>query len=104
MVAAHSQPTFSVVERLEVPSVLDRLGGRLLELRLLAVGPASRNSMVFAGLGRVLVRFARSPGYTHVVISGFSTQNRTANCAISTPLLAQCSAARRHAARKSGPA
>jgi len=41
---------------------------------------------------------------THVVISGFSTQNRTASCAISTPLLAQCSAALRHAARDSGDA
>jgi aspartate aminotransferase-like enzyme len=75
MVAAHSQPPFSVAQRLSDPAVLENLG-RPLEVRLLAVGPAERHSMVFAGLGWCLHRYAQRRGFTHLVISGILTRRR----------------------------
>src|SRR5262249_48861098 len=60
-----------------------------------------RSSRPFAQSMQFFIFVGLAVPTTQVVISGFSTQNRTASCAISTPLLAQCSAARRHAARNS---
>src|SRR5262245_13275420 len=76
MVAAHSQPPFSISQKLADPGVLDRLGGRLLEVRLLAVGPAERHSMVFAGLGWCLHRYAQRSGFSHLIISGILARRR----------------------------
>jgi aspartate aminotransferase-like enzyme/N-acyl-L-homoserine lactone synthetase len=70
MLAVHDQPPFSVAERLSDPDVLERLGARLLEVRLLAIEPGERHSLVFAGLMWSLYQYARRAGYTHVVGSG----------------------------------
>src|SRR6266852_1601010 len=43
MVAIHDKPPFSIEQRLADASVLDRIPGRKLEVRLLAIHPAHRN-------------------------------------------------------------
>jgi aspartate aminotransferase-like enzyme/predicted N-acetyltransferase YhbS len=70
MVSAHDQPPFSVTERLSDPSLLQRPGTRLLEVRLLAVEPGRRHSRVLPGLLWGLLEYARASGHTHMVISG----------------------------------
>lgn len=70
MVSAHDQPPFSVADRLEDPAILSRPGVRPLEVRLLAVEPARRNSLVFFGLIWSLYEYAHTEGYTHLFISG----------------------------------
>jgi aspartate aminotransferase-like enzyme len=76
MVSAHGRPPFSIAEKLADPSVLARLGEKLIEVRLLAVEPEERSSMVFAGLGWCLHRYAQRSGGTHLVISGISDRRR----------------------------
>jgi aspartate aminotransferase-like enzyme/predicted N-acetyltransferase YhbS len=76
MVSAHAQPPFSVAGKLADPAALNALGDRLLEVRLLAVGPAERNSMVFAGLGWCLHTHAQRAGFSHLVISGIRDRQR----------------------------
>ncbi|MEX2219268.1 MAG: aminotransferase class V-fold PLP-dependent enzyme [Phycisphaerales bacterium] len=76
MVSAHDQPPFSVAEKLPDPALLEGLGDRILEVRLLAIGRAERSSMVFAGLGFILHRYAQLNGYTHLVISGIADRER----------------------------
>jgi aspartate aminotransferase-like enzyme len=71
MVSTHGQPPFSVAERLPDPSILDRPGTRPLEVRLLAVEPAKRNSTVLYGLLFTMYQYALEHGYTHLFISGF---------------------------------
>src|SRR6266404_3838310 len=46
MVAIHDQPPFSIAQRLPDASLLDRIAGKKLEVRLLAIDPAHRNRMV----------------------------------------------------------
>lgn len=70
MVAAHDQPPFSIESRLADRSILDRLGGPLLEVRLLALESESRNSMLFVRLLWELYKHARDSGYSHVIIAG----------------------------------
>jgi N-acyl-L-homoserine lactone synthetase len=70
MVAVHDQPPFSVADRLSEPALLERLGQRVLEVRLLAIAPGERHSLVFAGLMWSLYLVAQQAGYTHVVGSG----------------------------------
>jgi aspartate aminotransferase-like enzyme len=70
MISIHDQPPFSVGSRLPDPSILERPGTRPLEVRLLAVEPGRRASIVFSGLAWVLFEHARSAGYTHMYISG----------------------------------
>ncbi|HEV3204864.1 MAG TPA: aminotransferase class V-fold PLP-dependent enzyme [Gemmataceae bacterium] len=70
MVSSHDQPPFSVASRLENPEILDRVGNRPLEVRLLAIEPEKRNSMIFFGLLWSLYEFAELSGYTHILISG----------------------------------
>jgi predicted N-acetyltransferase YhbS len=76
MVSAHGGPKFSITEKLPEPSALAALGEKLLEVRLLAVEPEERSSMVFAGLGWCLHRYARRSGCSHLVISGISDRRR----------------------------
>jgi len=76
MLAAHDRPPFSVADRLPDAAVLDRLGGRLLEVRLLAIEPTERRKLVFAGLIWTLYQYARRCGYTHLVISGLTDRLR----------------------------
>lgn len=71
MLAVHDRAPFSVEDKLADPSVLDGLGPRPLEVRLLAVEPSHRHSFVLAGLGLAVLRFARDQGYSHLLISGF---------------------------------
>ncbi len=70
MVSAHDRPPFSVCDRLKDPQAIDRLGGRPLEVRLLAIEPTQRCSIVFAGLMGALWEYAQARRYTHVLISG----------------------------------
>ncbi len=70
MVAVHDRPPFSVADRLPDPSVLDGLGGRPMEVRLLAVRPAYRRGPVFSGLLWALREHARRLGHTRLLISG----------------------------------
>ena len=42
MVAVHDEPPFSIADRLADPGLLDRLPGRALEVRLLALRPEVR--------------------------------------------------------------
>ncbi|HZU34361.1 MAG TPA: aminotransferase class V-fold PLP-dependent enzyme, partial [Gemmataceae bacterium] len=70
MVSGHSQPPFSVADRLEDPTILTQPGVRPLEVRLLAVEPDRRNSLVFFGLIWSLYEYALAEGYTHLFISG----------------------------------
>jgi aspartate aminotransferase-like enzyme/GNAT superfamily N-acetyltransferase len=71
MLAVHDRAPFSIEDKLADPSVLDGLGPRPLEVRLLAVEPSHRHSVVLAGLGLAVLRFARDQGYSHLLISGF---------------------------------
>ncbi len=70
MVAVHDEPPFSVASRMEDPSLLMKPGNRPLEIRLLAVQPGERNSLVFAGVVWTLYNYALEYGYSHLVISG----------------------------------
>jgi len=73
MVAANDQPPFSVEKRLPDYASLDALGGPLLEIRLLAVEPDSRHSMILGCLLWELYRYASNRGYSHAVISGITS-------------------------------
>lgn len=72
MLSAHDQPPFSVADRLADPSILSHPSTRPLEVRLLAIEPSERNSMLFFGLMWVLYEDAQARGYTHLYISGFA--------------------------------
>lgn len=72
MVAVHDRPPFSVADRLLDPSVLDGLGGRPMEVRLLAVRPAYRRGPVFSGLLWALREHARGLSHTLLLISGLA--------------------------------
>jgi aspartate aminotransferase-like enzyme/predicted N-acetyltransferase YhbS len=72
MVAANDQPPFSVEKRLPDSASLEALGGPLLEIRLLAVEPDSRHSMILGCLLWELYRHASKRGYSHAVISAIT--------------------------------
>jgi aspartate aminotransferase-like enzyme/GNAT superfamily N-acetyltransferase len=74
MVAVHDRPPFAVADRLPDPSVLDGLGGRPMEVRLLAVRPAYRRGPVFSGLLWALREHARRLGHTRLLISGLEAR------------------------------
>jgi aspartate aminotransferase-like enzyme/predicted N-acetyltransferase YhbS len=76
MLAVHDQPPFSIEEKLADPSVLRSLGPRPLEVRLLAVEPEHRHSLVLGGLGSTMLKHARAQGYSHLLISGFMDRLR----------------------------
>lgn len=71
MLAVHDRPPFSISGKLADPSRLDALGPRPLEVRLLAVDPGHRHSLVLGGLGLAVLRHARVHGHSHLLISGF---------------------------------
>jgi aspartate aminotransferase-like enzyme len=70
MASAHDEPPFSVTDRLSDPSLIERAGMRPLEVRLLAIEPAERNTSMFAGFSWALYNHAQETNHTHVVISG----------------------------------
>jgi aspartate aminotransferase-like enzyme len=70
MLGVHDRPPFSVAERLPEPAVLERPGTRPLEVRLLAIEPAERNTPMFLGLMWFMHDYAQQRGYTHLFISG----------------------------------
>jgi len=72
MVAANDQPPFSVEKRLPDSASLEALGGPLFEVRLLALEPDSRHSMILGCLLWELYRYASKRGYSHAVISGIT--------------------------------
>lgn len=76
MVSGHDQPPFSIADRLNDPSILQRPGIRPLEVRLLAVEPDKRNSTIFFGLLWSLYQHAHVHGYTHLFISGIEERIR----------------------------
>jgi len=74
MMSAHDSPPFSITARLPDPTVLTADGVRPLEIRLLAVEPTERSSLVLSGLVWTLYQDAQSRGHTHFVISGVTEQ------------------------------
>ncbi len=74
MLSAHDRPPFSIATRLPDPAVLAADGVTPVEIRLLAVEPAERNSPVLSGLIWTLYQDARARGYSHFVISGVTEQ------------------------------
>jgi predicted N-acetyltransferase YhbS len=70
MVAVHDRPPFSIAGRLADPGELEKLGGRPIEVRLLAVRPEARHGMVVPGLFLAILDHVRRRGYTHLLISG----------------------------------
>ena len=70
IVAVHDDPPFSIADRLADLGALDRLGSRLLEVRLLAVAPQERNRAVFPKLICAVYRHACAHGHSHLLISG----------------------------------
>ena len=72
MVAIHDQPPFSIAQRLPDATLLDRIAGRKLEVRLLAIDPAHRNQMVFAGLLGTMIGIAMRESYQVLLISGIA--------------------------------
>lgn len=74
MLAVHDRPPFSVASRLDDPSWIDRHCPRPLEVRLLAVRPTERKSVVLPGLLLLLYRHAGDAGYSHLLASGVRRQ------------------------------
>lgn len=70
MLSTHDQPPFSVADRLQDPEILNRLGTKPLEVRLLAIEPDERNSTMFFGMIWCLYEHSKAHGYTHLYISG----------------------------------
>ena len=70
MIAVHDRPPFSVADKLADPNLLETLGERLMEVRLLAIEPGMRKSLVFPGLTWFIHKTAHASGYTHLLISG----------------------------------
>lgn len=70
MVSVHADLPYSVEQRLSDSSVLDRLPGRKLEVRLLAVHPEHRRRLVVAGLLGPMIAWALTEGYELLLISG----------------------------------
>ena len=71
MITVHDCQPFSVAEKMEDPAVLEGLGNRLIEARLLAIEPGQRHSLVFGGLNWMMLQHAMNGGYSHILISGY---------------------------------
>lgn len=91
VMALHDQPPFSVADALADPDVLTSLGPRLLEVRLFAIEPEERFSLVFAGLAYSVYDYAKSSGYQNMVISGLAERQemyeRIGFCPLGPPAL-----------------
>jgi hypothetical protein len=70
MVAVSPHRPFSVEKRLSDPTIIDSLGARPLEIRLLAIDPPHRNGMLMAGLLGRMVLTAMQEGHDLLLISG----------------------------------
>jgi N-acetylglutamate synthase-like GNAT family acetyltransferase len=70
MVAVSPHRPFSVEKRLPGPGIIESLGRRPLEVRLLAIAPAHRNGMLMAGLLGRMVLTAMEQGHDVLLISG----------------------------------
>ena len=75
MMAVHSEPPFSVTDRLEDPALLDSFG-KVMEVRLFAIEPNKRYGPVSRGLLWLVYEWARLQGFTHLVISGIESRIR----------------------------
>ncbi len=73
MIASHDQPPFSIETRLG-NGALQSLGGPLLEIRLLAVHPDYRHSMILTAIFSEIFEYAQRKGYSHLIISGIATR------------------------------
>jgi aspartate aminotransferase-like enzyme/predicted N-acetyltransferase YhbS len=76
MIAVHDQPPFSIADKMDNPSLLEDLGPRPMEVRLLAIEPEHRHRYVVTGLMWAVFRFAENKGYSHLLISGVSARRR----------------------------
>lgn len=74
MISWCDEPPFSVTSRLPDPKVLDQPGLRPVEIRLMAVVPAERKSLVLPGLVWALYLQSKAMPWTHFVISGVIEQ------------------------------
>jgi hypothetical protein len=72
MVAVHSQPPYSVADRLSDPSILWAPGRRPMEVRLLAIEPQERSGNVLIALFWLCFEHARQSDFTDVYISAVS--------------------------------
>jgi aspartate aminotransferase-like enzyme len=70
MVSAHDEPPFSIADRLSDPSQIQKPGMRPIEVRLMAIEPAERNTSMFVGFVWALYTHAQATAHTHIVISG----------------------------------
>ncbi|MGA8028680.1 MAG: aminotransferase class V-fold PLP-dependent enzyme [Bryobacteraceae bacterium] len=71
MISAHPGPEFSVTKRLPDASVVSAFA-RPVEVRLLAIDSQERNRTVVAGLLWQIYDFARSNGFSHLLISAIT--------------------------------
>ncbi|MGI9012876.1 MAG: aminotransferase class V-fold PLP-dependent enzyme [Phycisphaerales bacterium] len=76
MLAVHSEPPFSITDRLHDTAALDGLGDRIMEVRLFAIEPDKRYGPVSRGLLWLMYEWAQLRGYTHLVISGIASRMR----------------------------
>ncbi|QEL16002.1 hypothetical protein [Limnoglobus roseus] len=74
MISWCDQPPFSIASRLPDPSILEQPGLRPVEIRLMAVVPTERNSLVLPGLVWALFQQSKTMPWTHFVISGVVEQ------------------------------
>lgn len=74
MVAVHDTPPFSVSARIPEPDWIEHHCPRPLEVRLLAVRPEERGTVVLAGLLWSVYRLALAAGYSHLLASGVRQQ------------------------------
>jgi aspartate aminotransferase-like enzyme len=70
MASAHDQPPFSIADRLSDLALIQRPGMRPLEVRLLAIEPAERNTSMFIGMVWALYTHAQTTCHSHILISG----------------------------------
>ncbi len=73
MVSVHAGPEFSIESRLADPSLIHRLRAPL-EVRLLAVLPAYRNTLLLPGLLYQMYKYARRERYSDLLISGITSR------------------------------
>lgn len=74
MVAVHDTPPFSVAARIPESDWIEHHCPRPLEVRLLAVRPEERGTVVLAGLLWSVYRLALAAGYSHLLASGVRQQ------------------------------
>lgn len=74
MISWCDRPPFSITARLPDPTILDQPGLCPVEIRLMAVVPAERKSLVLPGLVWALYQQSKQMPWTHFVISGVVEQ------------------------------